>query len=207
MEQGNNNHEVGTQASAAYDHSDCDCFGCAILTHGREGLIYATDRIVPLEALVSPFQRDNCPTLVGKPKLFFIQACRGTKLHRRMDVTDSTSSLDRSSENSEAGMGEIPYRRIPVQADFLFSYSTVPGFYSWRNSQEGSWYIQALCIVMENYGSKMELLHMLTQVNRMVAYDFESCSDEDFTEKEMPSIASMLTRYIFFRPKKPDIRG
>lgn len=82
------------------------------------------------------------------------------------------------------------------------------GFYSWRNHQEGSWFIQALCIVLENYGSKMELLHMLTQVNRMVTYEFESCSDEHFTDevKQMPCIVSMLTRYVYFRPKKPDIR-
>lgn len=84
----------------------------------------------------------------------------------------------------------------------------LPGFYSWRNHQEGSWFIQALCIVLENYGSKMELLHMLTQVNRMVTYEFESCSDEHFTDdvKQMPCIVSMLTRYVYFRPKKPDIR-
>ncbi|WAQ96027.1 CASP3-like protein [Mya arenaria] len=85
----------------------------------------------------------------------------------------------------------------------------VPGYYSWRNHQEGSWYIQALCIVLENYANKMELVQMLTQVNRMVAYEFESCSDEEFTEsqKQMPSITSMPTRYVHFRPKKPDIRG
>ena len=50
---------------------------------------------------------------------------------------------------------------------------------------------------------------MLTQVNRIVAYEFESCTDEEFTDKvkQMPSIVSMLTRYVHFRPKKPDIRG
>ena len=91
----------------------------------------------------------------------------------------------------------------------LYMYVYISGHFSWRNHQEGTWYIQALCIVIENYGNKMELLHMLTQVNRMVAYEFESCSDEEFTENDtqMPSIVSMLTRYVHFRPKKPDIRG
>ena len=27
-------------------------------------------------------------------------------------------------------------------ADFLIAYSTVPGFYSWRNTTQGSWFIQ-----------------------------------------------------------------
>lgn len=191
--------------AAAYDHSDCDCFGCAVLSHGREGLIYATDRLIPLDALTVPFKGDRCPTLVGKPKLFFIQACRGTKLDHGVDVVDTASVKSDDSLDSSS----VPYRKVPVEADFLFSYSTVPGYYSWRNNQDGSWYIQALCIVLANYGNKMELVHMLTQVNRIVAYEFESCTDEEFTDKvkQMPSIVSMLTRYVHFRPKKPDIRG
>ena len=67
-------------SAAAYDHSDCDCFGCAILSHGREGFVYATDRLIPLEALTVPFKGDRCPTLVGKPKLFFIQVWEYEKL-------------------------------------------------------------------------------------------------------------------------------
>ncbi|XP_052788814.1 caspase-3-like [Mya arenaria] len=184
---------------ASADHSDCDCFGCAVLSYGREGYVYATDRPVPLETLTWPFKGDRCPTLVGKPKLFFIQACTD-----RRSEKSGQHHRDLSPSRRESGC-----RRIPVEADILFSYSTVPGYYSWRNHQEGSWYIQALCIVLENYANKMELVQMLTQVNRMVAYEFESCSDEEFTEsqKQMPSITSMLTRYVHFRPKKPDIRG
>jgi hypothetical protein len=87
-------------------------------------------------------------------------------------------------------------------------YIVFSGCYSWQNNQDGSWFIQALCIVIENYGTKMELVHMLTQVNRIVAYEFESCKDDAFTDKMkmMPCIVSMLTRYVYFRPKKPDIR-
>lgn len=193
-------HDIATS-----DHSDSDCFGCAVLSHGKEGYIYATDKLVPLENLVLPFKGNSCPTLIGKPKLFFIQACTDRRTekgeHRRASpVRHGLNDLHSSHLSS---------RRVPVEADFLFSYSTVPGYYSWRNNQEGSWYIQALCIVLENYGGKMELMQMLTQVNRMVAYEFEACSDEEFTEdlKQMPSIVSMLTRYVYFRPKKPDIRG
>ncbi|XP_060067184.1 caspase-3-like [Ylistrum balloti] len=192
--------------ASEYDHSDCDCFGCAILSHGIEGRIYATDGILPLEMLIVPFKGERCPSLVGKPKLFFLQACRGITNEASLDLTDSVSDRSGYSEDFESCIH--PLRKIPVEADFLFSYSTVPGCYSWRNNQDGSWFIQALCIVLENYGPKMELLHMLTQVNRIVTYEFESCTDEEFTEniKQMPCIVSMLTRYVYFRPKKPDIR-
>ncbi|KAL4241043.1 peptidase C14A [Mactra antiquata] len=189
------------QEVASCDHSDSDCFGCAVLSYGREGFIYATDKLVPLETLTHPFRRDKCPTLVGKPKLFFIQACTDRRTELGADLKRSSPLRHNTSD--------LTSRRVPVEADFMFSYSTVPGYFSWRNHQEGTWYIQALCIVLENYGNKMELMQMLTQVNRMVAYEFESCSDEEFTEnmKQMPSIVSMLTRYVYFRPKKMDIRG
>jgi len=58
---------------ASLDHSECDCFGCAVLSYGREGYVYATDKLVPIETLTWPFKGDKCPSLVGKPKLFFIQ--------------------------------------------------------------------------------------------------------------------------------------
>ena len=33
----------------------------------------------------------------------------------------------------------------PDESDFLLAYSTVPGYYSYRNTVDGSWYIQILC--------------------------------------------------------------
>ncbi|KAL8587534.1 hypothetical protein ACOMHN_000940 [Nucella lapillus] len=192
--------------AAAQDHSDADCFGCAILSYGLEGYVYGTDGRVSLEVLTLPFKGERCPTLVGKPKLFFVQAC---SQHYRDDRSLAGSRLSlMPDEEVLDGTTCVHTRRIPAEADFLFAYSTVPGCFSWRNNQEGSWFIQALCIVMENYGSKMELLHMLTHVNRIVAYEFASCSDKEFTDvmKQMPCIVSMLTRHVHFKPKKQDIR-
>jgi len=37
------------------------------------------------------------------------------------------------------GPGEGNDISLPSEADFLYAYSTVPGYYSWRNSQRGSW--------------------------------------------------------------------
>ncbi|KAK3776935.1 hypothetical protein RRG08_014913 [Elysia crispata] len=148
-----------------------------------------------------PFKGDRCPSLIGKPKLFFIQACQGRRNSRFLDPNSLGRTTSRSSSpgspssscrrspvspsfNADDEMPEpgshVHMRRIPVEADCLFCYSTVPGAYSWRNNQEGSWFIQALCIVLENYGSKMELMHMLTHVNRIVAYEFASCTEKGF---------------------------
>lgn len=42
------------------------------------GGVYGTDgKPIPIEKIVNYFDGSNCPSLRGKPKLFFIQACGG----------------------------------------------------------------------------------------------------------------------------------
>ena len=62
-------------AASHYDHRNSDAFGCAILSHGDNGVVYGTDGILKVEDLCASFRADRCPTLAGKPKLFFIQVC------------------------------------------------------------------------------------------------------------------------------------
>ncbi|VDO03586.1 unnamed protein product [Rodentolepis nana] len=65
-------HIIEDESSAS--HEDADCFACVILTHGDDGgSIYATDGPVHLDQLIHPFRGNTCPSLAGKPKLFFIQ--------------------------------------------------------------------------------------------------------------------------------------
>lgn len=55
------------------DHSDSASFVCVLLSHGDEGVFFGTDGSVDLKFLTSLFRGDRCKSLVGKPKLFFIQ--------------------------------------------------------------------------------------------------------------------------------------
>nr|KAF6373140.1 caspase 3 [Pipistrellus kuhlii] len=55
------------------DHSKRSSFVCVLLSHGDEGVIYGTNGPVDLTKLTSFFRGDNCRSLAGKPKLFFIQ--------------------------------------------------------------------------------------------------------------------------------------
>ena len=58
--------------------------------------------------------------------------------------------------------------------------------------------MQALVRVFGEHGSTMKLSHMLTLVNKVVAYDFESCTDDEFTScmKQVPCIVSTLTKML-----------
>ncbi|XP_064601294.1 caspase-7-like [Liolophura sinensis] len=183
--------------SAAVDHSRFDCFACAILTHGEEGIIYATDGTIPITDIVEPFKGHNCRSLIGKPKLFFIQACRGTRLDHGVEKSDG------AGEETMDEVDAATVHRIPSEADFLMAYSVVPGFFSWRNSTNGSWFCQALIQMLKQHGKTMDLLSVMTRVNRKVAYEFESNAAKAHmtNKKQIPCITSMLTKDLYLRPK------
>ncbi|KAM4623552.1 caspase-7 isoform 2-T2 [Polymixia lowei] len=175
------------------DHSDSSCFACILLSHGEEGMIYGTDGAMPIKTMTSLFRGDMCKSLVGKPKLFFIQACRGSEF-------DDGIQTDSGPPNDTLETDANPRHKIPVEADFLFAYSTVPGYYSWRNPGRGSWFVQALCNVLNEFGKQLEIMQILTRVNYMVATSFESWSEDPrFSEKkQIPCVVSMLTKELYF---------
>ena len=62
--------------AALEDHSDADCIFVAVLSHGELGTLYACDQMYKPDRIWSHFTADKCPSLAGKPKLFFIQVNR-----------------------------------------------------------------------------------------------------------------------------------
>ena len=63
---------------ASIDYKSYDCLMVAILTHGEEGKLYGSDdKLVSVQDLITLFNGNQCPLLAGKPKIFFLQACRG----------------------------------------------------------------------------------------------------------------------------------
>ncbi|XP_034885275.1 caspase-7 isoform X1 [Mirounga leonina] len=172
------------------DHRNSACFACILLSHGEENLIYGTDGVTAIKDLTAHFRGDRCRSLLEKPKLFFIQACRGTELD------DGVQADSGPINDTDAN----PRYKIPVEADFLFAYSTVPGYYSWRNPGSGSWFVQALCSTLNEHGKSLEILHILTRVNNRVARHFESQSDDPHfhEKKQIPCVVSMLTKELYF---------
>lgn len=179
---------------AAMDHSQNDCILIAILSHGELGYIYAKDIQYKLDNIWSPFVANRCPTLAGKPKLFFIQACQGDQLDGGVSMV---------SNRTETDSGGSSYK-IPTHADFLIAYSTIPGFYSWRNTTKGSWFMQSLCAELANNGKNYDILTLLTFVCQRVALDFESNTPDCemmHQQKQIPCITTMLTRLLRFHDK------
>jgi hypothetical protein len=78
------------------------------------------------------------------------------------------------------------------------------GFYSWRNTTNGSWFVQALCYVLSERGREDDLLSLMTTVSRIVSIGFESNTPQDSNmhqRKQIPCVTSLLTRKIYFKRK------
>lgn len=179
---------------SALDHRDNDCILIAVLSHGELGYIYSRDCQYKLDSLWSFFTAQRCPSLAGKPKLFFIQACQGDQLDGGVTLRSRTET---------DGDSMMSYK-IPVHADFLIAYSTIPGFYSWRNTTKGSWFMQSLCAELNKNGKRYDILRLLTFVCQRVAVDFESNTPDTpmmHQQKQIPCITTMLTRILTFTDK------
>ncbi|XP_015589999.1 caspase-1 isoform X2 [Cephus cinctus] len=180
------------------NHSDNDCLCIFILTHGlNNDLILAKDVAYKSDSIWKPFTADNCPTLAGKPKLFFFQACRGDKLDAGVTLKPRTLSATETD-------GGVASYKIPTHADFLIAHSSADGFYSWRNPAEGTWYVQSLCDVLDTYSSTTDLLKMLTITARKVATEYRSYNDLNPAgddQRQVPSLTSMLIRDLYLMPK------
>ncbi|PAA87421.1 hypothetical protein BOX15_Mlig032540g3, partial [Macrostomum lignano] len=181
------------------DHSDNDCFGLAMMSHGEQDIIYCTDGSLKVDELTKPFRADNCASLIGKPKLFFFQACRGFTFDDGVEKTDADLPEDEDLEEERV-------QRLPIEADNFFFYSTPPGYFSWKNALYGSWFIQELCRVLDQWGTRHEFSQLMVSVQREVASNrHESLTDRAATsrKKQMPVSVSQLTKLLYFRPKLP----
>lgn len=170
-----------------------------ILTHGHEkGKLAASDGEFEVKDLYEPFL--ECSSLKGKPKLFFLQACRGgftdvgviaktTPEHRLIDSTDAKGSF-------------VNCYTIPTYADMLVMYSTIEGVVSFRNTS-GSWFIQAFCEELKLRPHE-DLLSILTNVNNRVAYDRQSYDPQNSSYdlmKQMPVVKYTLTKKFIIKKK------
>ncbi|XP_012789123.2 caspase-6-like [Sorex araneus] len=189
------------EASTA-SHVDADCFLCVFLTHGEGSHIYASDAKVEMSMLTDFFKGDRCKSLVGKPKIFIIQACRGDKHDEPAQPVDEVDSTPLPDSN-ETQVDAASVHTLPAGADFLMCYSVAEGYVSYRNTQDGSWYIQDLCEVLARYGTTLEITELLTLVNRKVSRRrVDICNKPGaLGKKQIPCFASMLTKKLRFLPK------
>jgi len=170
-------HQLMQVALKNHEHSDS--FVCCILSHGEVDGVYGTDgELVKFNDIVKLFKGNFCPSLVNKPKLFFIQACRGDNTDEGVCEKDGTEKINNF---------------LPSEADFFFGYATPPGYASWRSTEYGTWYISTLCNVLVDNARQQDLLSMSTMVTDKVS---KAYTKEGY--KQCPVPVSQLRKQVWF---------
>ena len=186
--------ELFKKVTTETDHTQYDSFVCCLLSHGDAGKIYGSDdRPVILEDIKNSVI--NCHSLVGKPKIFIIQSCRGGHLPEAhaVEVDDH--------ENT----GRI---LLPQESDLFFGYATTENTKACRFTDTGSWYIIELCDILTKYHKEVDLLQMVQYAHLQVAQKDEYVYERNErskdgkmitkTYKQSPQMVSTLVRPVYF---------
>ncbi|RWS22724.1 cell death protein 3-like protein [Leptotrombidium deliense] len=139
-----------------------DSLVVVILTHGDRGLLMGSDGFFAgVETIVGMFNNHNCGALINKPKMFFIQACRGDAYD--YGVVDPASAADAVPRPSPVADTGVPI--LPTATDTLICYSTVEGYVSLRNETTGSWFGDAMGKVFVDHACDEDIETLLKRVN------------------------------------------
>ncbi|XP_078696349.1 caspase-3-like [Branchiostoma floridae x Branchiostoma belcheri] len=163
------------------DHSNHDCFVCCIMSHGTMGKVFSSDDVgLDICELMKPVNAKKCPSLKGKPKLFFIQACQGEKTQGR--------------ENFDGDHDAKPVPFICHEADFFLGLATVPGYVALRDP-DGAPYVKHLAKMLRDFGPTHDLSAIMAMVcDKMNEVDAEKCG-------WISSNHSTLRKNLIFKPK------
>ncbi|XP_026285621.1 caspase-2 isoform X1 [Frankliniella occidentalis] len=190
------------------DHSKRSCLVVIVSTHGLErDCIFSSDDIYHISTLLEPFQAENCVTLDKKPKLIFVQSCRGHNVQSHIELHDGDVAL---SSKQESRKTFLPYKErgwtakmdLPwpdIKDDFLLFFSTIPDHASFHHPRCGSWFIAALCKMLEKH-TNCDIDDILTNVNHKIAIDYVSSSKDKATDgkKQMSEVISKLRKILIF---------
>ena len=151
--------------------SEDNSFVLCLMSHGKENVVLGIDEeeveIDDIFQIVGP-----CKDLVQKPKMVFIQACRG----------DATPTPDSA-------------KAVTHPEDFLFSFATFFGHAAFRDEIYGSWYVKALCSIFESGYKMKDLDSMITEVHNEIDKKREE-------GRQVPEKRGTLKYKVYFDLKK-----
>ena len=129
---------------------------------------------IEVEALVAPFLPQNAKQIGNIPKLFFIDACRGSK-----DMHELSVLVPRGGNGSEAecevlrkGANEVVRIDVPSEGNFLIAYSTITHFQSYEVKHDGGVWMKLLAEKIRT-GVNDSVTDVLTDVNEELLQRFQ----------------------------------
>ncbi|XP_033740502.1 caspase-1-like isoform X2 [Pecten maximus] len=184
------------------DHQDNDCLAIFLLTHGRNGqLLDANCKSFDLTPLRKYFYASNCKTLAGKPKMFFIQACQGPQrqgiVYKRIEEDVVALKPSEVPVTPVSTSGDDYTNQSPDEADFLLCNSTPPGYVSYRDTENGTWFISTFIETLERDCNSFDINDILLRMNRILGEKTGNLEGNPCAQ--IASITSSLRRKVFLR--------
>ncbi|KAL3988099.1 5-hydroxytryptamine receptor 3 [Sarotherodon galilaeus] len=170
-----------------------DAFICSILSHGKKGAVLGTDRNpLPIIEITRKFSGCDQSVLTGKPKVFLIQACQGSRIQLGVQLMETDDDTSPST--------------IPKDADVLVVMATVEDHAAVRDKSDGSWFIQSLCKQLKEHCPRGEdIVSILHFVNNDVAQKegyLRSPSGEVQPARQMPEPKFTLRKKLVLKPQR-----
>ena len=174
-----------------------------VLSHGRKnpntgmGEVMSIDwKGVPIQYIKNSFNDGHkCLSMIGKPKLFIIQACRGNKWQDKTNIQPREPAVESdfyetdgdSDEEKELERDGVTY---PMRSWYFVFNSTIKGYISGRDTEQGSIFIQALCKELNDKWNKHDLTQIASYVNRRIMNEHSI---------QAPEFINQLGDLVFFR--------
>lgn len=169
--------------------SSCDGLIVCVLSHGHEGIVYGHNSIPVRIKDIKQIMASKI--LLGKSKIFLIQACQGENLQKSVKKIIPKIELD--------GPSQSKFTSGSVFADFLIFWSTIEGFASVRHIDNGSWFIQELVKKIQELHRDQHLMDICTAVIKEVSLK-RGYKDECM----LPKLEATFTRNFRFPELKTD---
>ncbi|KAK4872503.1 hypothetical protein RN001_014532 [Aquatica leii] len=170
---------------AEMDYSDYGCLIIFVLTHSKNGKIFAVDTDYYPDVFWNTLNKSS--TLMHKPKLILLQC--------PYDDEDDDVRMQPT--------GFVPTNySAPDVPDVLLMYSCFDKFISWRSYVTGSLFIQCLCNEFKQHAENSDVLTILTFLNRTLSLNFEkSRSRDDKDRRNIAIIVSTLDKLLYIGSK------
>ncbi|KAM8868801.1 caspase-2 isoform 5-T6 [Spinachia spinachia] len=202
-------------------HGTMDSCVVCLLSHGVEGAIYGTDgQLLQLDWVFESFDNAHCPLLQNKPKMFFIQACRGEEMDCGVEQVDGpVRTCSPSCEQRDAGregqgdasarqrgdMGR-PRIKLPQRSDMICGFASLKGqnicTAAMRNTKRGSWFVQELDKRLRLHARDTHLADIMVQVNLHIKErEGYAPGTAHHRCKEMSEFTSSLCKDLYLFPK------
>ncbi|XP_075990831.1 caspase-1-like [Anticarsia gemmatalis] len=177
-----------------YSESNVDygCIAVAVLTHGTTYDLRAKNKKYSENKLIDFFSPLDNTKLYSKPKIFIIQACRGSNISKEVQVNDAEQAQGdpATAEN---------YVELNKPSHILVLHSTYIGkcsaSYSHHSEQKpGGLLIQELCSVLNSQAGIFDIESVITQVIKNVGVQTPILKDKPV--KQTPVVTNTLEKQL-----------